>query len=92
MSRLERSTLKTTVDMTGCQSMKRFLTCEQRVKHAEYERDVLDYNPIGLDSEGDEVDEGDEEHIDPDVTDENPYGLVHLEGERYSRFRSRNWR
>lgn len=42
----------------------------------------MERNPPKYDSEGDELDEEDaEEHADPEMADENPFGDIHLEGE-----------
>ncbi|PGG99130.1 hypothetical protein AJ79_08694 [Helicocarpus griseus UAMH5409] len=52
----------------------------KRINHAGYTRDILERNPPKYDSEGDELDEEDaEEHADPEMADENPFGDVHLE-------------
>ncbi|KAI5310175.1 hypothetical protein KEM55_000865 [Ascosphaera atra] len=50
----------------------------KRVKHAGYERDVLDYNPPVYDSEGDEV-EDDVDEAGADTIVENPFADIHLE-------------
>ncbi|EGE79648.1 hypothetical protein BDDG_02589 [Blastomyces dermatitidis ATCC 18188] len=52
----------------------------KRINHAGYTRDILERNPPKYDSEGDELDEEDaEEHADPELADENPFGEIHLE-------------
>ncbi|OAX78575.1 hypothetical protein ACJ72_07115, partial [Emergomyces africanus] len=52
----------------------------KRINHAGYTRDILERNPPKYDSEGDELDEEDaDEHADPEMADENPFGDVHLE-------------
>ncbi|PGH03874.1 hypothetical protein GX51_03862 [Blastomyces parvus] len=52
----------------------------KRINHAGYTRDILERNPPKYDSEGDELDEEDaEEHADPELAVENPFGEIHLE-------------
>ncbi|EDN04118.1 hypothetical protein I7I51_08748 [Histoplasma capsulatum] len=52
----------------------------KRINHAGYTRDIVERNPPKYDSEGDELDEEDaEEHADPEMADENPFGDIHLE-------------
>jgi hypothetical protein len=51
----------------------------QTIEYAGYKRRIVLRNPLAFDSDGDVVDE-DDEAIDPELMDENPYKDIHLEG------------
>ncbi|KAL5334050.1 RXT2-like protein [Aspergillus crustosus] len=53
---------------------------KQRVEHAGYTRYILHQNPVRYDSEGDELDDDDEDsEADAAVADENPFSEIALE-------------
>jgi hypothetical protein len=53
----------------------------QRVDYAGFQRSVLERNAPRYDSEGDELDEDDDEAADADTAEENPYSQVILQSE-----------
>ncbi|KAL4954587.1 RXT2-like protein [Aspergillus filifer] len=53
---------------------------KQKVEHAGYTRYVLNHNPVRYDSEGDELDDDDEDsEADAAVAEENPFSEIALE-------------
>ncbi|KAL4930052.1 RXT2 domain-containing protein [Aspergillus undulatus] len=53
---------------------------KQKIEHAGYTRYVLNHNPIRYDSEGDELDDDDEDsEADAAVAEENPFSEIALE-------------
>lgn len=53
---------------------------EQKIEHAGYTRYILQRNPIRYDSEGDELDEDDEDsEADAIAAEENPFSEIALE-------------
>lgn len=54
--------------------------CQKKVEHAGYTRHILQRNPIRYDSEGDELDEEDEDsEADTAAAEENPFSGIALE-------------
>jgi hypothetical protein len=52
----------------------------QKVEHAGYTRYILHQNPVRYDSEGDELDDDDEDsEADAAVAEENPFSEIALE-------------
>lgn len=52
----------------------------QKIEHAGYTRYILQHNPVRYDSEGDELDDDDEDsEADAAVAEENPFSEIALE-------------
>lgn len=68
--------------------MPRVLRYKQKIEHAGYTRHILRRNPIRYDSEGEELDEEDEDsEADAAAAEENPFSGIALESRSYFVFR-----
>ena len=64
-----------------------FLLLPQKIEHAGYKRYILQRNPIRYDSEGDELDEDDEDiEADAAAAEENPFSEIALESRSLENF------
>lgn len=50
------------------------------MKHADYERDIQDFNTAVYDSEGDEIEDDGQRHMDNVLNEEVPFGDIRFEG------------